>query len=211
MAHETRSLLEDVGRYYSRKLEEHGATPRGVDWNGAESQALRFEQLMRIADGTGGFSLVDLGCGYGALYDYVAARFPSVTYMGTDISTAMIETARHRLGSNPSCRFQVGARPEQPADYAVASGLFNVRLHHDEVEWHTYMLETLQTLDASSRRGFAFNCLTRYSDIDKMRSDLYYADPLALFDHCKRTFSSHVALLHDYGLYEFTMLVRKQP
>ncbi len=27
-------LLEDVARYYSAKLAEHGETPRGVDWNG---------------------------------------------------------------------------------------------------------------------------------------------------------------------------------
>jgi len=30
-----------------------------------------------------------------------------------------------------------------------------------------------------------------------------------LFDYCKRTYSRDVALLHDYGLYEFTILVRK--
>jgi hypothetical protein len=29
------------------------------------------------------------------------------------------------------------------------------------------------------------------------------------FDHCKRNFSRQVALLHDYGLWEFTILVRK--
>ena len=28
--------------------------------------------------------------------------------------------------------------------------------------------------------------------------------PRAYFDHCKRAFSRHVALLHDYGLWEFT-------
>jgi hypothetical protein len=42
-----------------------------------------------------------------------------------------------------------------------------------------------------------------------MRNYLYYADPCALFDLCKRRYSKHVALLHDYGLYEFTILVRK--
>jgi hypothetical protein len=42
-----------------------------------------------------------------------------------------------------------------------------------------------------------------------MREDLYYADPARLFDHCKTRFARNVTLLHDYGLYEFTMLVRK--
>jgi hypothetical protein len=42
-----------------------------------------------------------------------------------------------------------------------------------------------------------------------MRDDLYYADPCELFDHCKRQHSRNVALLHDYTLYEFTILVRR--
>jgi hypothetical protein len=67
----------------------------------------------------------------------------------------------------------------------------------------------LDNIDRLSRRGFSSNFLTKYSDEDKMRNDLYYADPLFLFDYCKRKFSRNVALLHDYGLYDFTILVRK--
>ena len=40
-----------------------------------------------------------------------------------------------------------------------------------------------------------------------MRSDLYYADPHALFERVYRRYSRHVALVHDYGLYEFTIRV----
>jgi hypothetical protein len=43
-----------------------------------------------------------------------------------------------------------------------------------------------------------------------MRPDLYYADPLFLFDYCKTKFSTLVSLIHDYPLYEFTILVRKE-
>ena len=67
---------------------------------------------------------------------------------------------------------------------------------------------SIADLAALGRRGFAFNALTRYSDADRRRPDLYYADPLELFDRCKRTYSRFVALLHDYPLYEFTIVVR---
>ena len=43
-----------------------------------------------------------------------------------------------------------------------------------------------------------------------MRSDLFYSDPCNLFDICKRKYSRNVALLHDYGLHEFTIIVRKR-
>ena len=67
----------------------------------------------------------------------------------------------------------------------------------------------MRQLNSSSSLGFAFNCLTTYSDPDKMRPYLYYADPANLFRHCKERYSRNVALLHDYDLYEFTILVRK--
>ena len=43
-----------------------------------------------------------------------------------------------------------------------------------------------------------------------MRDYLYYAAPCMLFDTCKRRYSLNVALQNDYGLYEFTILVRKK-
>jgi hypothetical protein len=58
-------------------------------------------------------------------------------------------------------------------------------------------------------RGLAFNVLTLYSDPEHRRRELHYADPLALFDFCKKELAPRVALLHDYPLYEFTILVRK--
>jgi hypothetical protein len=44
--------------------------------------------------------------------------------------------------------------------------------------------------------------------VDWKQDDLYYGDPLFFFDHCKRTFSRTVTLLHDYPLYEWTIHVR---
>jgi len=211
MKNTSTDLLMEVADYYSAKLAEHGETPQGVDWNGAESQVLRFEQLTRIIDPAGGFSLNDLGCGYGALFDYLGSRYPDFTYHGVDVSGTMIRAAQNRYANIPNARFAIAAEPPETADYGIASGIFNVRLGRNDAEWRDHLENTLKGLDTTSRLGFAFNCLTSYSDADKLRDYLYYADPCALFDLCKRRYSRHVALLHDYGLYEFTILVRKHP
>ncbi len=202
-------ILATVADYYSAKLAEHGQTARGVDWNGEESQMLRFEQLCKIIDQSGDFSINDLGCGYGALYDVLCSRYQNCTYNGYDVSGDMIRAATERHAGGRNASFAVAAEPLLMADYGIASGIFNVRLKRSDGQWRDYMQVTLDSLDRTSMRGFAFNCLTSYSDTDKMRDYLYYADPCALFDLCKRRYSRHVALLHDYGLYEFTILVRK--
>jgi len=211
MADKNTDILAEVADYYTAKLAEYGETPQGVDWNSEESQVLRFEQLNKVIDASIGFSLNDLGCGYGALFDYMDSHYPEFTYNGCDVCDSMIRAAQNRHAHNPNARFVVAAKPPETADYGIASGIFNVRLGRNEAEWRDYLEDTLNGLDRTSRRGFAFNCLTSYSDADKMRDYLYYADPCALFDLCKRRYSRYVALLHDYGLYEFTILVRKLP
>jgi SAM-dependent methyltransferase len=202
-------LLTEVADYYSEKLAQHGETPRGVDWNGEESQELRFEQLCKIIDGRNPFSINDLGCGYGALNDFLADRYSGFFYSGIDVSESMIRSAEQRHRGESQARFVVASEPDEVGDYGVASGIFNVRLGRSDAEWRAYLEATLDILDRTSRLAFSFNCLTSYSDAEKMRDYLYYADPCALFDLCKRRYSRNVALLHDYGLYEFTILVRK--
>ena len=203
-------LLTEVAQYYSTKLAEHGETPQGVDWNGENGQKLRFEQLYKIIETENTFSINDLGCGYGALYDFLINKYyKKISYAGVDISKAMIKAAEQRYKDQPQVSFVLSNEPIQIANFGVASGIFNVRMGRSDEEWRLYLEATLDVLDRTSNIGFAFNCLTSYADKDKMRDDLYYADPCELFDLCKRRYSRNVALLHDYDLYEFTILVRK--
>ena len=204
------NILASVADYYSLKLATHGESPRGVDWNGKESQVLRFDQLCKIIDTCEPFSLIDLGCGYGALYEYLESHHKEFTYHGYDISRDMIEAAEKRYAGRHNTRFTFSQEPQHEADYGIASGIFNVRLSFDDEKWHEHLLTSLDILNRISIKAFAFNCLTSYSDPEKMQEYLYYADPCELFDLCKRRYSRDIALLHDYGLYEFTILVKKR-
>jgi SAM-dependent methyltransferase len=200
------SIIAQTGAYYTTKLLTHGSTSRGVDWNSTESQRLRFEQLLKVRAPTGPRSILDYGCGYGALLKELRGRGEDCRYQGFDISPAMVDEA---LRLHPDASFTTDRSTLEIADYTVASGIFNVKLGTHEETWKAYMLDRLDDLDRLSRRGFAFNILTRYGDPDRRRQDLYYADPCFYFDLCKNRYARDVALLHDYGLYEFTILVRK--
>ena len=201
--------LEQVKSYFDRRIQEHGASPRGSDWNSEASQNMRFDQLLRVIDRDEPFSLLDYGCGYGALADYLAEQGYQVDYYGFDILESAIDTARTAHAGKPKRAFFSDPASLPVCDYTVASGIFNFRGDRPLDEWTDYVVSVLQDFDRLSQRGFSSNFLTKYSDADRMREDLYYADPLFLFDYCKRHFSRNVALLHDYDLYDFTILVRK--
>jgi SAM-dependent methyltransferase len=209
MPQESPDLLGPVAGYYGAKVRTYGATSRGVDWSSEQSQALRFSQLLRILPRNRGFSVCDLGCGYGALLDRLESEAYDYAYLGVDISEDMLRVARGLHGRNPRAQFHLGLQGLPGADYCIASGILNVKLDALEADWNAHVLLQLALMNEIARCGFAFNCLTSYSNPDRVQTHLFYADPCALFDHCKRQFSRNVALLHDYGLYEFTMLVRK--
>ncbi|HUK33163.1 MAG TPA: class I SAM-dependent methyltransferase [Vicinamibacterales bacterium] len=200
-------IIETAAKYYTAKLAQHGATPAGVDWNSERSQSLRFDQFMPlISDGDA--SLCDYGCGYGAFLDYARGRGHRGSYVGFDASDAMACEARSRHTEDRLARF-TSVRSEVPvSDFTVASGIFNVRQATPVDEWRDYLDDVIGDLAALSRRGFAFNVLSSYSDPEKRRPDLYYADPLELFERCLRRWPRRVAIGHDYDLYEFTVTVK---
>ncbi|MEA2784728.1 MAG: hypothetical protein QOF71_832 [Candidatus Eremiobacteraeota bacterium] len=199
-------ILRAAAEYYSDKLRRFGATPRGVDWNSEDAQQIRFTELLRVAGCDGTFRLNDFGCGYGALLERLDAR--CTRYTGYDVAPAMIEAARRRYPGRREARFTTALGDVPRADYSVASGIFGVKGAVDAETWLAHIHHTLDEMRARSERGFAFNALTAYSDPERMRPDLYYADPHALFEHCFKRYSQQVALLHDYGLWEFTIRVR---
>jgi SAM-dependent methyltransferase len=205
---DTRGILFDVARYYGAKLAEHGPTARGVDWKDATSQHTRFDVLLTLVEDPAA-SLLDYGCGYGALLQHARRKGFRGNYLGTDIEPKMIEAAQVLHQADANACFCVGDAPAKHYDYVIASGIFNVRLHYDLARWNSYMEETISRINRVAIRGFAFNCLTSYSHANWMRPDLHYADPLAWFNVCKTRYASAVALLHDYGLWEWTLIVRK--
>ena len=174
--------------YYDNKQRAHGPTPAGVDWNSQESQELRFALLAHLWRDESEARILDYGCGYGALADYLRARGHRGAYVGFDVSEAMAEAAHARVASLPACRVTARRQDLEPADYAVASGVFNVKQDATDDAWREYIWETVADLAALGTRGFAFNALTAYSDADKRRPDLFYADPLEAFDRCKRRY-----------------------
>jgi SAM-dependent methyltransferase len=201
-------ILKKVSKYYTERVKLYGATAHGVDWNSEESQQLRFSQLIKILSAENTFSINDFGCGYGALVDYLDQQGYTYQYFGFDISKKMITQAQKLHKKKSHCRFSTLESDVPTSDFTVASGIFNVKLDTDNLEWEVYILHTLKRMDALSQKGFAFNILSSYSDPDKRSPNLYYSDPSFLFDLCKKHFSKYVSLLHDYPLYEFTVLVK---
>lgn len=203
-------MEEELKTFYQKHLSRYGASAQGVGWKNRDAQIIRFEQLAKLLP-PGSFSLNDLGCGVGDLLDFATAKFPHFKYRGYDVMEDMIRGAEQKYADRNNASFYLieNASEMELADFTVASGIFNIRFNKKDESWLEYILETLRIMNTKSESGFAFNILTKYSDKEFMKEELYYADPCVMFDFCKRNFSRNVALLHDYDQYDFTIIVRK--
>jgi SAM-dependent methyltransferase len=200
-------LLQRVARYYASRLAEHGPTPLGVDWNGPESHSLRHRQFLRLIDDLEA-SVLDLGCGFGDFLSFLRQAGHRGAFVGYDIAPAMIDQAKRLYGEGSDRCWRIGAVPDEQADFAVASGIFNVKGDVPEDGWEPYVRDTIDVLAHAGRHGFGFNMLSLSSDPDRRRPHLHYADPAGTLNWCLSRYGRSVALLQDYGLYEFTLIVR---
>jgi SAM-dependent methyltransferase len=206
-------VYSDVEAYYSGRVTKHGATPRGVDWSCQATQDLRFVQLLKLCDFSAPFTLNDVGCGYGALCAYLAARHgeSGIDYLGIDLSQAMVSRARRRF-SRPGIRFAVGKAIPRVADYSVASGIMNVNVGYSREVWEDFIAAMLRDIRRTSRRGFSINfmdtSISAETSADPHEASLYRTTPQRWIEYCQSELGCSVETVANYGMREFTLLVR---
>ena len=200
-----------LNQFFIERLNLYGATPKGVDYNSPEAQEVRFNQLVKVINPTQKFTVIDYGSGYGGMFDFIHKKGWDFEYYGIDLIEKRVRAGREAHKDFPNAHFTTDEKDVPLADYLLACAIFNIKMETPYEEWQEFTLQTLRNMDKLCSKGFSFNMLTKYSDTDRMaeRPDLFLGDPLLYFDFCKRNFSRDVALLHDYGLYDFTILVRK--
>jgi SAM-dependent methyltransferase len=202
------AIHASVAAYYSNKLATHGPTARGVDWNDDASQRLRHHQFLRLLGEDVDGSIADLGCGCGHFLGFLREHGYRGRYTGYDVAPAMIAAAERLHGTGLDRQWVVGGSATRPADYVIASGIFNVKQDCPAERWESYVDDTVKQMASAARRGFGFNVLSLHSDLDRRRSDLFYADPAVFLERFARRYGRRLALLQDYELYEFTLLIR---
>jgi len=206
------NIIEKTIERFESYIENHGCTTRGVNWKDEDNHTIRFKQLLKLIEEKENFTLNDLGCGYGALYSFMLQNgYKKFKYNGYDVVEKFIKNAQASFKTDENAAFyKVNDHKDlKMADYTIGCGLMSYKYSHKEHEWLSYILEIIEYMNLNSLKGFSFNILTIYSDVDKRKACNYYADPLFFFDYCKRNYSKNVALLHDYNLYDFTIIVRK--
>ena len=196
--------LVRLEEYFQHAFLTYGATNMGVSVHSGDYHRASLALLFRLLPADGGaWTVNDVGCGYGAMFDLLKNRLHpyGVRYFGYDISPTMVAKAREWV-DDPRAAFVVSSVPLWPADYSMAAGLFNMNLDHDPDEWRAYMEGLLMKMAMTSRVAFSFNVLrSTYEHL--FRIELEY-----ITNFIRNNISEDFTIIDDYCDFEWTFHVR---
>jgi 2-polyprenyl-3-methyl-5-hydroxy-6-metoxy-1,4-benzoquinol methylase len=183
---------------YDQRLAQHpddDARALAVGSDGRHTMALHcLVDVGIVSDAT----VLDVGCGLGALQEHLLASGLACRYTGYDINPQLIQRARMR---HPDSAFEVRdiLQEEFPEfDFVVSSSSFNLKLEHEDN--YSFIERMLSTMYRHALRAVAVDLMTSY--VDFKRPDVFYYEPERVFSIAKRI-TKRVTLRHDLPLFQF--------
>jgi len=198
-----------VNRIFSRSVKTYGSEPKAVAWRNKERQYRRFQifaGLFEIVSGEAGFSVNDLGCGYGAMFEAYRDLpvFRNARYYGYDISQEMLHEARSQLPDSRASWIHSHEATEE-ADFSFVSGTYNLNMDASPELWRAYVEKNLLQLWSKTRIALGFNMLSVHSP--KRQKTLYYADPDHFYAFCCANMGGRVRVVDRLAPEEFVIFV----
>jgi hypothetical protein len=202
LSHELRKRIVDRHR---DSLHRFGHSPAALYWSSREVQELRFRVLCDIGVEAGD-SLLDVGCGFADLKDWVERWRCPVRYTGIDLSPDLLEAAGRE---HPDVRLVCGdifdlESDSGSFDWVLLSGALNEALM-DEGRYARSVIDRMFQL---ARKGVAFNLLDARHRF-MFSFGLQRFDPEQILAYC-RSLSAHCELRDDYLDNDFTIWMYKQ-
>lgn len=197
-----------IGHY--RSLLDEASESTAVGWKDAEVQQRNFAAVAQVfAHEREPFTVHDVGCGLAHFAEFLERHYPLAQYSGSDIVGESIERAKRRRCDLAVEIRDILASPPEPVDYAVESGIFNLRIEQPEDVWRSFVRHVLRAMFGIARKGLAANFLT--SHVDWKRELGYYEDPSTMLAFAIDELSRFAEIRHAYYPWEFTLIVYREP
>ncbi len=184
------ALEHSLNAAYQARLNQRGSVAEGVFWRNKSAQFARFDSLLQQvghASPRQNTIIADVGCGYGALYDFIKAtpKYQHLLYTGVDINSAMIKACKQHF-PNERNLFSIGRKPRQMVDFSLFSGTFNLCHINKTKLWEEYIFDNLHLSWQLSRYGITLNLLCDKQS--HIRNQIYYANRARFIESARHLF-----------------------
>jgi len=204
-------LNKQISNIYNKRFDNFNNTPKGVFWNSKLSQDLRLNIILdKILQNTKSdeFSIADIGCGYGRLYEIIKDRKldGKVQYHGFDINQKIISFCKNNIDFE-NIKFSISAFPSNETDYVVMSGTYNLTPTNNISLWEDYIIKNLKSNWKLVQKAMIFNCLIK--EKRKIEKKLYYTELSWIQKICERNFCDPEVIKHNLLKDDITIILKK--
>ncbi len=204
-------LNKEISNIYNKRFDTFNNTPKGVFWNSKLSQDLRLNIIIdKILQNTKSdeFSIADIGCGYGRLYEIIRERKldGKVQYHGFDINQKIISFCKNNIDFE-NIKFSISAFPLNKTDYVVMSGTYNLTPTNNISLWEDYIIKNLTSNWKFAQKAMIFNCLIK--EKRKIEKKLYYTELSWIQKICERNFCDPEVIKHNLIKDDITIILKK--
>lgn len=201
-------FLSYVQDYYREAFEKYGPTPKGVDWNGAESQSLRFQVQYDLVQKhlSKESRVLDYGCGYGEFANFLIENEYLGAYTGVDLVSESISIAKMNFFAKENFTFVNKLSESSWFDLIFASGVFNVYPGDAQMWLNLHIRSCLLEMSKHSD-VIVVNFLK--SNPSRPVSNLFFPTQVEIKSVLPDNF--HISdLSDDYGLWEWTAVLMRR-
>lgn len=204
----------NIVSHYESCLDKHGDSHLGVDWPNREDAETRYRVMLEVIreDRSGRITLLDFGCGASHLYDFILRnKFDNIEYSGLDLSEKFIHLSKRKYPSiNYYCMDILDDQAALPEfDYIMMNGVFTEKRDLCFDDMFAYFQSVVSRVFIKARKGIAFNVMSKH--VDWEREDLFHLSFDRLASFLVKDVSRNLVIRQDYGLYEYTVYVYRQP
>ena len=204
-------LNKKISNIYNERFYNYNNTPKGVFWNSKLSQDLRLNIILdKILQNSKSdeFSIADIGCGYGRLYEIIRERKldGKVQYHGFDINQKLIRFCNHNKDFE-NIKFSISAFPLNKTDFVIMSGTYNLTPTNNISLWEDYIIKNLTSNWKLVQKAMIFNCLIK--EKRKIEKKLYYTELSWIQKICDRNFCDPEVIKHNLLKDDITIILKK--
>ena len=205
-------LNNQISNIYTKRFNKYQNTPKGVFWNNKLSQDLRLNIILdKIVSNLKNdkFSIADVGCGYGRLYEIIKERNLDkiIEYNGFDINQEFINFCKNKKEFENG-QFTVSSFPLKKVDYVIMSGTYNLTPTNNINLWENYIIKNLKSNWNFAGKGMIFNCLIKEKRI--IDKTLYYTELSWIKKMCEENFCNPEVIRHNLLKEDITIILKKR-
>ncbi len=192
-------VSEKLLQIYQNSFNKYNATKLGIGYPTETNMDILYSRILNVMDDfyvIKNPTVLDVGCGYGGLLEYIKKRKININYTGIDILDENIKAAKK---NHPNHSFYVkdalNMDYNEEFDYVICNGIFTDKGDADIFEMTSFVKKIIKKMFKASRVGIGFNLISTY--VENFYEGMFYKNPMEILAFCLSELSTHVKIDHS--------------